>query len=167
MQLTIIYVLNRLCLHLFILKYWQCKNQPFALTVFWYYSTNRMASQCTETIKSSLLYLYPNFPIALTGLVNLKLLIELLYIYWPSPPSFLHLTHVSNHWENSGWPEKKNCIKTKSNEVIDKTSGGPQAMTCNLGRISSASHWTLLGGPGGNGSNQICLPIICLISDEH
>ena len=37
----------------------------------------------TETIKSSLLHFYPNFPIALalTVLVNLELLIELLYIY--------------------------------------------------------------------------------------
>ena len=83
-------------------------------------------------------------------------------------PSFLHLTHVSNHyWENSARPEKKNCHKTKSNEVIDKTSGGPHAMTCSCNLALIRYFCSLLGGPGGNWSKQICLQIICLISDEH
>ena len=134
----------------------------------WRVSDTILLTGITMLGKSSLLHFSPNFPIALTVLVNLELLIELLYIYWPSSPSFLHLTHVSNHyWENSARPEKKNCHKTKSNEVIDKTSGGPHAMTCSCNLALIRYFCSLLGGPGGNWSKQICLQIISLISDEH
>ena len=169
MQFCIISPLNGLCLRLFILKYWQGKNQPFALTVFWYYFTYRMASQCcteTETIKSVLLHLYPNFPIALTGLVNPHWIS--LYLLTLPPPSSLHSFIWHMFLITTGKTRlglrRKIVLKLKSNEVIDKTSGGPRAMTCNPALIphqifsSLPSQGEVEPGPGGNWSEEICLP---------
>ena len=152
-------VVNGLCLHLFIFKYWQSKNFPFALTAFliiFYIKQNGI--NWLKTIKSLLLYLYPNFPIAV--IVNLKLVIQLLYIFIVLLRSFIwHMFLITGKTPASLRRKivlKQNLMKSLIN------LRGPDVMrwlvTCRAGP-----------GPGGRTGLdiEICLQIICLISDEH